>query len=210
VLSARRRERIERVLRHRLLSVTVVLENLHDPHNAAAAIRTCEGVGLVHVHVVGTSEPFFCSRKVSLNAHKWLSVYLHRDIDDCLGLLGEAGYSCLAAVPPRIDASPAPAEMEVAVDGPVALLYGNEHMGLSRRALDLADGRFSYPMYGFCESLNISVSVAVTLSRVVERRRRALGRSGDLPPGLEERLRAAYYAQSTPHTAALVLRSLDE
>jgi hypothetical protein len=63
-------------------------------------------------------------------------------------------------------------------------------------------------MYGFCESLNISVSVAVTLSRVVERRRQLLGRPGDLPPQLFQQLRAAYYAQSTPHTASLVLRRL--
>ena len=159
------------------------------------------------MHVVGFSEPFAPSRKVSLNAHKWLAVYLHEGIDDCLVYLREAGYRCLAAVPPAVDAPPPP-ELSIAADRPVALVYGNEHMGLSDRALELCDGRFSYAMHGFCESLNLSVSVAVTLSRVVERRRQLLGRVGDLPPTALGQLRAAYYALSTPHTASLVERSL--
>ena len=136
-------------------------------------------------------------------------MFLHESIDDCIGSLGLAGFRCLAAVPPPVDAPP-PDRMTVPVDRPVALLYGNEHMGLSPRAIELCDGRFSYPMHGFCESLNISVCVAVTLSRVVEKRRALLGRTSDLPPHVAAQMRAAYHALSTPHAASLVLRKLRE
>jgi tRNA (guanosine-2'-O-)-methyltransferase len=203
VLSPKRRRRIDRVLRRRLISVTVVLENLHDPHNGAAALRTCEALGLHHVHVVAAREPFSFSRKVSQHAHKWLAVYLHRSTEACLGYLERAGFCCWAAVPPPLDASPAE-RLAVEVDRPLALVFGNEHEGLSDVARALCPESFAVPMYGFTESLNLSVSVAVTLSQVTRDRRRALSRQGDLPPRALTRLRAACYAQSTRYAAQLV------
>jgi tRNA (guanosine-2'-O-)-methyltransferase len=207
VLSERRRRRIEQVISSRLFSVTVVLENLHDPHNGAAVLRSCEAMGLLHVHVVEGVEPFRYSRKVSQNAHKWLNVYHHRSVEECLLFLKGAGFVCWAAVPPPVGATD-PDEYQAQVERPLALVYGNEHQGLSSCALALCQQRFSIPMQGFSQSLNLSVSVAVGLSHAVTRRREHLGRAGDLSREAKSRLRAACYAQSTRHGPDLVLRGL--
>lgn len=207
VLSGARRQRIERVLQRRLLSVTVVLENLHDPHNGAAAIRTCEALGLHHIHVVEGLERFSFSRKVSVHAHKWLAIYRHPTIEAALGFLQHAGFCCFAAVPPLLTGPVVDEPVEV--ERPVALVFGNEHRGLTRAAHALCQRRFSIPLHGFSESLNLSVSVAMTVGDVTRRRRRALGRAGDLPHAAMAQLRAAYYAQSTPHAVELVLRQLE-
>jgi tRNA (guanosine-2'-O-)-methyltransferase len=141
-LSTGRRRLIEEVLRRRLVSLTVVLENLYDPHNGAAVLRTCEAMGLLHVHVVESEEAFHFSRKVSQNAHKWLSVYLYPSVDECLGALQRWGFECWAAVPPPRPHTPGAAAWPgppVEVERPLALVFGNEHAGLSRRALELAN-----------------------------------------------------------------------
>ncbi len=210
-LSAGRRRLIEEVLRRRLVSLTVVLENLYDPHNGAAVLRTCEAMGLLHVHVVESEEAFHFSRKVSQNAHKWLSVYLYPSVDECLGTLREWGFECWAAVPPPRPRTPGAAAWPgppVEVEGPLALVFGNEHAGLSRRALELCPARFSIPLHGFSESRNLSVSAAVTLSRVVEARRARLRGQSELDGEALSRLRAGYYALGTPHAAELVLAGL--
>lgn len=207
VLSENRKRRIEQVISSRLVSVTVVLENLHDPHNGAAALRSCEAMGLLHVHVVEDVEPFRCSRKVSQNAHKWLNIYHHQTTEECLLFLREAGFACWAAVPPSAQGSRL-GEEQVGVERPVALVFGNEHQGLSAGALALCQDRFSIPIRGFSQSLNLSVSVAVGLSHTVTRRRAHLGRSGDLTREAKSRLRAACYACSTRHGPDLVLREL--
>lgn len=205
VLSDERKARIERVLRHRLASVTVVLENPRDPHNGAAVIRTCEALGLLHVHVVEEAQPFSCSRRVSQNAHKWINVYRHAEIDDGLSFLEEAGFACWAAVPPS-RGSPTRSPPGIDCTRPVALVFGNEHRGLSRRALARCSGRFSIPMRGFSESLNLSVCAAMALGEVTARRRALLGRAGDLPPAALMQLRAAYYCLSSPHAVSLALQ----
>lgn len=210
-LSAGRRRRIEEVLRQRLVSVTVVLENLYDPHNGAAVLRTCEAMGLLHVHVIESEEVFYFSRKVSQNAHKWLSVYLYPSADQCLGTLQRWGFECCAAVPPPRTRQPGAAARpwsRLEVERPLALVFGNEHAGLSKRALELCSVRFSIPLHGFSESLNLSVSAAVILNRVVEARRARLRGQGELGGEALVRLRAGYYALSVPHAAEIVLAGL--
>jgi tRNA (guanosine-2'-O-)-methyltransferase len=203
-LSAERRARIERVLHHRLLSVTVVLENLYDPHNGAAVLRSCEAMGLLHLHVVQSDKPFFFAPKVSQKAHKWLNVHLYPNVDECLGTLRAWGFSCWAALPPSLGDEPPRPGPPVDERGPVALVFGNEHLGLSRRAKELCDRQFSIPLFGFSESLNLSVTAAMTLGRIVEARRARLGGRGELDGEALGRLRAAYYALSTHHAAEIV------
>jgi len=217
-LSEGRKRRIEQVVRRRLMSVTVVLENLYDPHNGAAVLRTCEALGLLHVHVIEGSEPFSFSRKVSKSAHKWLNVYRHSSSESCLQYLRSSGFICWAAVPPAADMErrlPARREMksplaplDSAAKHPLALVFGNEHAGLSDKALSLSDQRFAIPLPGFTESLNLSVAVGIALEQAVGRRRHYLGQAGDLAPDPLHRLRAAYYALSTAHAVPLIMQYL--
>lgn len=219
--SEQRRSRIEQVLLQRLASITLVLERPHDPHNGAAVLRSAEALGLLHVHVIEGEEAFGAKRKVSRGAHKWLNVHVHDRTEGCLRGLRAAGFKLWAALPPPLagelpgELSPgelSPGELAAAeslpalqaavgaerIDArtPVALVFGSEHVGLTPEAIALCHGRFHVPMFGFCESFNLSVSAALALAQVTAARRLALGRAGDLPPAARSRLRAAYYARS--------------
>jgi tRNA (guanosine-2'-O-)-methyltransferase len=208
-LSEARKRRIEHVLRSRLGWITVVLENLYDPHNGAAVLRSCEAFGLLHVHVVEGGEAFAFSRKVSQSAHKWLAVHLHRSFGNCADLLGRAGFELWAALPPPLRGGPAPTPFNaIALDRPVALVLGNEHAGLSEAARARCTRSFSIPLSGFTESLNLSVAAAVAIAETALRRRALLGGEPELPAAARDRLRAAYYALSTPHAAKLVHAAL--
>ena len=208
LIADRRRRRIERVLARRLASVTVLIERPYDPHNAAAVLRSCEAFGLFHVHIVPYDGHFSFSPAVTQNADKWLNIYLHPTIEAACDFLERCGFACWAALPPPLDARPPAAGLEVPVAGPLALVFGNEHEGLSAAGERRCSGRFHLPMFGFSESLNLSVSAALALRDVVSRRRRALGRAGDLPPGARARLRAAYYVRSVSHAVPLICRTL--
>lgn len=207
VISPQKARRIEQVVLQRLVSVTVVLEDLYDPHNGAAVLRSCEALGLMHVHVVQNKETFSFSRRVTHNAHKWVSVYKYDTIDDCLGTLHGWGFASWAAAPPALEER-CIHPPSIDVRRPTALVFGNEHAGLSPRARELCQRCFSIPMYGFTESLNLSVCAAVALHQVTTDRRRLLGAPGDLPPEERQRLKAGYYAQSTRHAADVVWQAL--
>lgn len=210
--SEQRRSRIEQVLLQRLASITLVLERPHDPHNGAAVLRSAEALGLLHVHVIEGEEAFGAKRKVSRGAHKWLNVHVHDRTEGCLGGLRAAGFKLWAALPPPLAGELRPGEgaaaesapaLQAAVGAeridartPVALVFGSEHVGLTPEAIALCHGRFHVPMFGFCESFNLSVSAALALAQVTAARRLALGRAGDLPRAARSRLRAAYYARS--------------
>ncbi len=207
-LRGARRRRIERVLGHRLASLTVVIERPHDPHNGAAILRTAEALGLLDVHIIQGEDRFSFSRKVTISAHKWLNVYVYDDTVSCLGLLRGAGYRLWAALPPVLGSDPHAA---VAVDAsqPTALVFGNEHAGLTDEAIAACAGRFHLPMFGFMESYNLSVSVALALQQVAASRRKAIGRLGDVTGEARDRLRAAYYARSTRHALKILLNHLN-
>lgn len=197
-----RKQRIEAVLDARTTEVTVVLEDIHDEHNAAAVLRTAEACGLTEVHVIARSVDFRVSRKVSQGAHKWLDVVHHVDAAAASEALRRDGYRVFAA-----DVQPGAAPLStIPIEGPVALMFGNEHAGLSSAARDAADARFTVPMRGFVESLNISVACAVSLYGVIERRRQA-GALGPLDPATRARLRAAWYTASVRAAPALLARA---
>lgn len=208
VLAPRRRRRIDAVVAQRLWSVTVVLEAPHDPHNAAAVLRSCEALGLLEVHIVPAAGSFAFSRRVTQHADKWLNVYLHRSVEACLQSLGDAGFLCCAARPPPLAGAAAASASSLPTGRPLALVFGNEHAGLSAAAAAACSHRFHLPMYGFGESLNLSVAAALAVATAVEERRRWNGSPGDLPATERERLRAAYYVRATTHGVSRLLASL--
>jgi len=198
-----RRERLDAVAAARLSGVIIALENLHDPHNGGAALRSCEAVGIHEVHIIQQQEPFRAATKITQGCDKWLDVVQHVRTDDCLASLKRRGYRLYAAVP---GAKQVLEELDPLQ--PAAFVIGNEHAGLSLEARAWCDGEFAIPLHGFSESVNLSVATALIVYTHCTRRRRALGSAGDL--GAEEllRLRASYYARDVRAAAALVRRYL--
>lgn len=161
-VSARKRARIESVLLRRTRQITVILEDVFQPHNASAVLRSCECMGVQDVHIVESRNTFQATSGVSLGAAKWLSLQRWNTpgngLTDCVSHLHSAGYRILAASPHATTCLSG-----IAPDTKLGLLFGAEERGLSEAALAAADLTFRIPIEGFTESYNISVSVAMCL-----------------------------------------------
>ena len=171
--TSRRADRIADVLARRQPDLTVVLENVHDPHNIGAVLRSCDAVGTLSVHTIYTIEERptkAYGRSTSGSASKWIDIHHHESVNECYRLLREAGYLIWVAAltDDSVDL------YDASLVGPTALVFGNENRGASDEAIDLADQTIMIPMMGMVESLNISVACAVTLFEAL-RQRRAVG-----------------------------------
>ncbi|MES1171935.1 MAG: RNA methyltransferase [Bacteroidota bacterium] len=200
-----RRERIDAIVDARLGGVTLLIENLHDPHNGAAVLRSAEAFGIQTVHVVEGAEKFRFSSDVSQGCEKWLDVERHRTFAAARSRLHAAGFVLYAAVP---GGTTSLADLDFS--RPAAIVVGNEHAGLSDAAIAGADTRFSIPMAGMTRSLNLSVAAALVASHATAERRRRLERAGDLDEAARLRLRARFYAASVRGAEQIVARHLAE
>ena len=168
----RRRQRIELVLGRRQRDLTVVLENVHDPHNVSAVLRSCDAVGILGIHVVYTVEEppeRAYARTTSASAAKWIEVTRHESIEACYETLRAGGFSIVAAALGNASADLYALDLTKST----ALVFGNEMRGLSEEAIALADATMIIPMMGMVQSLNISVACAVTLYEALRQRRLA-------------------------------------
>ena len=205
LLTEERMQRIEAVLDARLAGLAVAIENLHDPHNGAAAIRSLEGIGLSTLHVIETIEHFRASAAVTIGAEKWVDIVRHKGFSACAEALHAQGYTLYAACPG------AEYDLEsVAVEQPTVVVFGNEHEGLTEEAQALCDRRVAIPMHGFSQSFNLSVSVAVAMHRLAARRRQVMGRAGDLDDAKRAFLRARWYALGMRGVDAILARYVSE
>ena len=195
-----RRARIDEVLAHRLGGLVLVLENLHDPHNGAAALRSCEAAGLQTIHAVEGTEPFRFSSKVTQGCERWLEIHRHKTTKQAVDAL--QGFRLAAAVP---GADRTLADLDWSQ--PHALWIGNEHDGLTAAARASCDVAFSLPMTGMTRSLNLSVASALAVFEGATRRRAALGRPGDLDPTVQARLRARWYIEDVRGADAVLRRA---
>jgi len=196
-----RRERLDAVVDARLGGLTVLIENLHDPRNGAAVLRSAEAFGIQRVDVIETVEPFRFSPMVTQGCEKWLDVVRHPTTAAALAALRAEGLALYAAAP-----GAAATVQDLDFARPAALLIGNEHEGLSPAALAAADARFQIPMAGMTRSLNLSVAAALIAEHAAARRRQALGAPGDLPPAAQLALRARFYAASVRGAEAVIAR----
>jgi tRNA (guanosine-2'-O-)-methyltransferase len=160
------------VLARRQPDVAVVLEDIHDPHNISAVLRSCDATGVDNVHLVysGAQDEPQLSTGVATGTLRWLNLRHHQDIAACYASLRSAGLTIYAAT---VD-GPTTDLYDLNLAAPCALVFGNESRGLSEEASDNADGRVRIPMMGMAESLNISVACAVSLYELL-RQRRATG-----------------------------------
>jgi tRNA (guanosine-2'-O-)-methyltransferase len=161
---------IEKVLANRTRYITVVLEDIYQPHNASAVIRSCDCFGIQDLHVIENSNEYTLNPNVAQGSSKWVNILRYRDPDStntekCLTWLGQQGYSLYATSPHGSDMD----VDEIKFDHKMAFLFGTELNGLSGLAKRRARQVVRIPMYGFTESFNLSVSVALFLQTMVKK-----------------------------------------
>ena len=161
--------RFQEVLTKRTRFLTLVLEDLYQPHNASAVLRSCDCFGVQDVHIIETRNRYEVNPDVALGSAKWLSLYRYQGSSDntrqCLLQLRKKGYRLVATTPHKDDHTPE----TLPLHEKTALLFGTELTGLTPEALEMADDFIRIPMVGFTESLNISVSVAILLQTLTSR-----------------------------------------
>lgn len=204
LLAETRVQTLEAGLDRKLESLTVVMENLYDPHNGAAAVRSSEAFGLCDLHIIdGSTGTFSVAPDVSVGAHKWIDLHTHASAEQCAQRLKGDGFVLCATVPG------ADLELEdIPVDRPLAIWFGNERDGLTEAAQALCDHRVSIAMYGFSQSFNLSVSVAIFVHRLAAKRRAHLGCEGDLNMARRDFLRARWRALGIRGLRDVVARSV--
>ncbi len=165
--SERRISRLSRALRYTQPDLTVVLENIDDPHNVSAVLRTCDAVGVRSVNLIYTMEQFpKIGKKSSASAKKWVSTVRFKSADACFESLRQQGFIVAASA---LDSN-AVSLYELKLNRKIALVFGNEHRGVSERTASLADSLFQIPMFGMVQSLNVSVACAITLYEALRQR----------------------------------------
>jgi tRNA (guanosine-2'-O-)-methyltransferase len=180
-----RLSRMKAVIAERSASLVVVLEKLTDPHNGSAIMRSADAFGVQEVHVIPSQHGFLAAHRVAKGTHRWLDIVRHRGAEACVDALHSRGFEVLVAA---MDGELTPEDL--AARERVAVVFGNEHAGASQAMRGVADGSFAIPMYGFVESLNVSVAAAVTLSIASK------GHRGDLSETRREELLAQYLMTS--------------
>ena len=171
-MTERRVQRLESAIVKRQPTLAVVLEDVFDPHNVSAVLRSCDGVGVQDVHLVYVNQnppKKTFGRSSSGSAAKWLNLYFHDSIEACFVHLREQGFAILATALHEESRE----LYEVDFTQPTALVFGNEKEGVSAEGISGADGSLYIPMQGMVESLNISVSCAVTLYEAMRQRKNA-------------------------------------
>lgn len=160
-MTPERKERLLAVLNKRRSDITVVLENVFDPHNISAVMRTCDAVGVQEIFVLNTKIPPHrkWGAKSSSSASKWLTINQFTDARLCFDTLREK-YSRILTTHLASDAV---SLHDIDFTSSIALIFGNEHDGVSEEIRNLSDGNFIIPQVGIIKSLNISVACAVTL-----------------------------------------------
>ncbi len=179
-------EKLLRVAASRQADLTVLLENVHDPLNIGAVLRSCDSVGIREVFVLHSDEAVQrkwlpLGKRSSMGTRKWVDVHYYTDHEACFAHVRSSyGRLLAAAVTEEADSL-----YEADLKGSLAILFGNEREGLSPQAIGEADGMFYIPQIGMAESLNISVACAVTVYEAF--RQRGAWRPGYLNETLDAR-----------------------
>ena len=166
-ITDRRRKKLEQVLAHRQKDLTLVLANIHDPHNVSAIYRSADAFGVPEIHLYYTDTPFpVLGRKTSASARKWVDTVRHTSPEDLRSSL-KAGNMRILATSCSPDARPV-SEYDLTL--PTAIIMGNEHSGVPEELQSVVDGEVYIPMYGMIQSFNVSVAAAILLSEASRQR----------------------------------------
>lgn len=187
-----RKARIDGVLAGRLGSLHLAMESPCDLNNALAAIRSAESLGVSHVHIIAPQADARLTQTITRGAVYWIDVSFYATLDAFIEAARALGLQLAGGV---INATLPLAD--VPIDRPLCILVGNEQRGLTAQAIEACNIRYKIPMYGMTESLNMSVSAAISLYELGKRKRERLQASSDLTPVMQQDLLAQYYLNST-------------
>ncbi len=170
-MTPEREEKFEKVVAQRQFDLTVILENVHDPHNIGAVLRSCDSVGIREIFVLYTDDnltedKLIVGKKSSSGARKWVDVHYFTEAEKCFKEVKKR-YSNVFCTHLSHDAK---GLYDMDLTQSTALLFGNEHLGVSEEVLKYSDGNFIIPQMGMVKSLNISVACAVSLYEAARQR----------------------------------------
>ncbi len=158
-----RLEKIATLTRNRFPNAALVLEDIYDPHNAAAAFRNCDAFGIGEVHLIFDQQPPFNPKKIgkktSGTSNKWLNFHIHKSTEAGIQALKAEGYTLLATC--LTPAAVSLYDIRFNPNKKVAFCFGNEHRGLSQTFIERSDRQLKIPMRGMVQSLNLSVTVGI-------------------------------------------------
>lgn len=169
-LTQQRLEIFQKILDKRTRYLTVVLEDIFQPHNASAVLRTCDCFGIQDVHIIENRNTYEVNPDIALGSSKWLNLIRHKgrhnNTKECISKLRSDGYRIIATTPHRNDLDLDDFDIH---KGKAAIFMGTELTGLTYNVLDNADEYVKIPMHGFTESFNISVSTAIILHHLTHK-----------------------------------------
>tara|TARA_Y100001954_G_C15762907_1_gene580149 strand:+ start:409 stop:1089 length:681 start_codon:yes stop_codon:yes gene_type:complete len=168
-----RRELFEKKIQERTKHITIVLENIYQGRNISASIRSADCFGIQDVHIIENNNLFNQDPSVSIGSEKWISLYRYnqkkQNTKDTINKLKRDGYKIIVTTPH----AKAKTLYDLNISNKNALLFGSEGDGCSEIALNMADEKIKIPLYGFSESFNISVSVALCLQHLTFKLRKS-------------------------------------
>ena len=166
-ISEKRRAKFDEVLNYRTKHITIVLEDIYQPHNASAVLRSCDIFGIQDIHIIENRNKYTINRDVALGSARWLNLYKYKEEENnslsCINQLKEKGYRIIATTPHKNDCT----IEKLPIDKPLALVFGTELTGISDDVKNNADEFVIIPMFGFTESFNISVTAALCLNAII-------------------------------------------
>ena len=172
-LTDNRKQLFSQVIQYRTRHITVVLEDIYQPHNASAVLRSADLTGIQDIHIIENRNQYEVNPEVAMGSSKWLNLIKYNDSEEntlkAYDALRKQRYRIIATTPHTEDKN----LDEISLDGKMALVFGTELKGLSETAIQNADEYLRIPMYGFTESYNISVSAALTLFTLTEKLRKS-------------------------------------
>ena len=168
-VTEKRKEIFKQVLNNRTRYFTVALEDLYQMHNVSAVVRSADVFGWQDLHIIQQKYDPKLSHSIAKGAEKWLDIHRYPDTQSAIDRLRKKGYQIVATTPHTNDVN----LQDFDISRPSAFFFGVEKDGLSGQVLDQADVYLKIPMYGFTESLNISVAAALIMRDVTERLRQS-------------------------------------
>ena len=172
-ISENKRNKFESIIKDRTKYISIALEDIFQPHNTSAVIRTCDCFGIQDIHIIENDNKYRINPDITLGSNKWVNMICHNSLQnntlETMHQLKSSGYSIVAASPHIRSYSPD----DLPLDNKIALFFGKELEGLSDTVLNEADLYVHIPMFGFTESFNISVSAAILIHTLTERLRKS-------------------------------------